>query len=1056
MKINRTALFLAIFFSLMVIMPFPASASINVIIVNNFENDTIGEFAEFFGSNGGVVNERRNAEIRVDSLLNGEQVLKLHFEKNSKESNVSAISIDMTGLSKMTVVSFDMMPCFDEKAVSDTFVYSLRDAVTGRASRLALLKNDNSVESGGASIPSAFKSAQWNKVDMIFDSKSKTFDVYFNKKALTINQPIDKEIDLRKVGIMFGADLKNAATAYLDNFIVYKTDSFDAELAFDEILALANTSVKASNVTNPDMLVWTEKTPDDVVEHWAEKTIMRLIGTGAVAGYHDNTFRPDAPVTVNEFIKMLVAGMKQSVNGPRDSWSDAYINKAIEMNMVKEGEFSDYYQEITRGEMTRIAVRALYGENIAPEGLQTKQQIKIADFLSIDEQFKPYIAIATKDGIVTGDQNGNFNADNNATRAEASIIIERLLNFDFLSKAKHTISNGMMTISINMDNAELYVVTPKRVWKKALLVTGYGYSRLEVTGPLSMTGTVTREGADILKMDISLKSDAQEFDYTLTPVATGINNYVRFPGPYIGENGDTLTIPYRDGVGIPVGDTYMWHDKINTNYYVFYAGHNINQPWMGLTDGESSVLEIVETPFDAGIQIARTNGVLTAEGVWEHSRGDFTYARKVKHIFQNEGGYVGVCQKYREYAEETGLIVTLKDKAEKNSNVDMIVGAPAFYWQDNNPEPSRALSIAQTLLDSGLEKCIFYGGSARYSKMSAEEIEIVKKMGYATSRYSIFQDFVAPGDEHKLAAGMNPNHFPVILEDGILRANGERATLFAAPMVGGGNYYHYCLCESLQLKYAKGVVTPDQNQKNYPVRFLDVTAAQALMECYDPNHPMTRTDNKNYRVELLKWHRDLGIAIGSEGGWSCFVPYVDYFEGLRSTVPLNTAETPETNIFNMYEAGVLADAEKAELLSASKYILPLWQLVFGDCVQTFPRWNFGTAKFFDNEWTETQELLCALMGQPAMVTVLPAFWDSNENNKKMIIDHMIRVYNSNKPVQYAHMIDHKFLTQDKLVHQTVFDNGIIIIANFGSTPYTAEDFSITVKARGHEIIEKGN
>ncbi len=64
------------------------------------------------------------------------------------------------------------------------------------------------------------------------------------------------------------------------------------------------------------------------------------------------------------------------------------------------------------------------------------------------------------------------------------------------------------------------------------------------------------------------------------------------------------------------------------------------------------------------------------------------------------------------------------------------------------------------------------------------------------------------------------------------------------------------------------------------------------------------------------------------------------------------------------------------------------------------------------------------------------FWEQNK-------DRFARSYKDICPVAravgYAEMTDHRFLTPDRDVQQTVFANGITITVNFGAAPYQLPD-----------------
>lgn len=44
----------------------------------------------------------------------------------------------------------------------------------------------------------------------------------------------------------------------------------------------------------------------DTKGHWAEKTINEMVSRGILEGYPDGTFKPDATIKVDQFVKMLV------------------------------------------------------------------------------------------------------------------------------------------------------------------------------------------------------------------------------------------------------------------------------------------------------------------------------------------------------------------------------------------------------------------------------------------------------------------------------------------------------------------------------------------------------------------------------------------------------------------------------------------------------------------------------------------------------------------------------------------------------------------------------
>jgi len=156
------------------------------------------------------------------------------------------------------------------------------------------------------------------------------------------------------------------------------------------------------------------------------------------------------------------------------------------------------------------------------------------------------------------------------------------------------------------------------------------------------------------------------------------------------------------------------------------------------------------------------------------------------------------------------------------------------------------------------------------------------------------------------------------------------------------------------------------------------------------------------------------------------VPYVHYFEGMLSLGP-----------YRVPEAGrrmgvILQDVPErvAKFQVGHRYRLPLWELVYHDCVVA--QWYWGD---YNNKlpalWLK-RDLFNALYGTPPMFMFRRDFWRQHKAR-------FVRSYRTACPVAratgYAEMTDHRFLTPDRDVQQTRFANGTTVTVNFGDKPY---------------------
>lgn len=106
----------------------------------------------------------------------------------------------------------------------------------------------------------------------------------------------------------------------------------------------------------------------DIGNHWAKSQIELAQKKGIVNGFEDGTFKPDKPVTRAEFAKMLADIL----------------------------------------------------------GLQVGEKANFED-VSNDAWYSPYIAATSKAGIVFGDENNNYRPNENITRQDAAVMLERVL-----------------------------------------------------------------------------------------------------------------------------------------------------------------------------------------------------------------------------------------------------------------------------------------------------------------------------------------------------------------------------------------------------------------------------------------------------------------------------------------------------------------------------------------------------------------------------------------------------------------------------------------------------
>ncbi|UQZ84347.1 Endo-1,4-beta-xylanase A precursor [Paenibacillus konkukensis] len=175
------------------------------------------------------------------------------------------------------------------------------------------------------------------------------------------------------------------------------------------------------------------------VKAWAGRQIEVAAAKGILEGRGDNEFVPNGTVTRAEFAKMIVktfgledASATENFSDVNDNdWFKPYVAAAVKSGLVngrEEGKF-DPNGQITRAEMATIAARALQSVNGAKAASDVDAALKaFTDADSIHESLKAGVALSVGEGIIVGEDNNKFNPNADSTRAQAAVVIYRLLN----------------------------------------------------------------------------------------------------------------------------------------------------------------------------------------------------------------------------------------------------------------------------------------------------------------------------------------------------------------------------------------------------------------------------------------------------------------------------------------------------------------------------------------------------------------------------------------------------------------------------------------------------
>lgn len=502
------------------------------------------------------------------------------------------------------------------------------------------------------------------------------------------------------------------------------------------------------------------------------------------------------------------------------------------------------------------------------------------------------------------------------------------------------------------------------------------------------------------------------------------------PAAFETADGDRLVVPMQEGIGFPVEEKVPLPRTIP-----------LSMPFFGVVDDKSGAgwMCHIETPDDASVVPLRANGRLTAGVVWLPQKGRFGYVRRLRFSFLPSGGHVAMAKRYREFARSAGRLVTFAEKRKSRPKIDALLGAAnVWYFYGSNAVDS--VELVRDMQASGIKKVLWSNGG---------NVNVLSKMtNVLVSTYDVYQDVGNPEQERKL--GYRTANFEAWPDDVVWDGPTSNDWAYAWGIKAKDGTWAHCamMCDEVAPRYARKKIAADMAKHGaFNCRFIDTTTAAPLRECWNPAHPMTRTDSRRFRRELLKVVcGEFKLVTGSENGCDSVLPWCDYFEGMMSLVHYRVPDSGR----NQLQVWTNAPSNVVKFQIGEKYRLPLWELVYHDCCVAYWYWGDYNNKI-PSTWRK-RDLFNALYGTPPMFLFDGKAWGE-------LRDRFVESYKCGGALAaatgYSEMLDHRILSADRSVQQTVFANGISVVVNFGEQPFSMADGTV-VQSVSHVVVKHCN
>lgn len=197
----------------------------------------------------------------------------------------------------------------------------------------------------------------------------------------------------------------------------------------------------------------------DTGNHWAGPVIEKMSAIGLLNGYDDGTFRPDASITQDEAVVLIMRitsddtaenknggtpedepgenedepgdaeytgdepedGSEVEVPGEIPGWAKGPVMKAARKGLINMNRFHSQVQA------SRVQVAVMIAKALGLKPVDVAD-MPFKDGTLISPEDAGYVMALYKEGIIKGTPGGMFNPNSAITRAEMAVILERIVS----------------------------------------------------------------------------------------------------------------------------------------------------------------------------------------------------------------------------------------------------------------------------------------------------------------------------------------------------------------------------------------------------------------------------------------------------------------------------------------------------------------------------------------------------------------------------------------------------------------------------------------------------
>ena len=570
--------------------------------------------------------------------------------------------------------------------------------------------------------------------------------------------------------------------------------------------------------------------------------------------------------------------------------------------------------------------------------------------------------------------------------------------------------------------------------------------------PLSVVVAVDGETVRV-RLD---SDDAATMDYgrtvdTASGAAHPVPKAIWYPYPFALRPKDRTLLPHGSGFAFPadqiaMGEKFPEHMKCYTHDFKMgmWGCYSEKALSSGEIVGADGFLACVETPWNSfGRYTVRSNGLRQFDLGWIQDMRTWGHTRSIRFEFMPNCGPMPIALRYRAEMERRGYRRTFAEKIARQpsmrSKYERIMRSPSVWYWAIGGDKAEVCRILR-------EECGFKDFLYQFARrtdlgtwVTPEEVrECVEKVpDVMLSEYDIYKDTM-DRKNLELIDYVRPYWALDAAENGdiVLGYGGEPLRGWGVQKKGTTDPKDrigcVSICERQAPKYAlKGIGARVKEIPQWTGRYLDVTG-QFLSECWDPRHRVSLRESVDCRKKILKIVTDVyHLVAASEDGLECFVPELDYLTCGFSGPGGYRGPDNGRWMWRIYD-GEVPDSVRRGTDEQTR--VPIWEMVFHDCVVSYWDWCDYNNKFTRIWWK--RDLFNAVCGTP------PLYFFNQETFPRFRKDlgaSYRQATSTTLAVAGEQLTAYRFLTSDRTVQRSEWSNGVACTVNFGTKEFVMSD-----------------